>query len=52
MIETGLYNLVQDQTQVLVHFEDGTVEERLLVRLDKPETAAEGESPTPETQEK
>lgn len=44
MIETGLYNLIQDQTQVLVHFEDGTVEERLLVRLDKPEATASGET--------
>lgn len=52
MIETGLYNLVQEQTQALVHFEDGTVEERLLVRLDKPEAAEGGESPAPEPQEK
>lgn len=51
MVETGLYNLIQDQTQVLVHFEDGTVEERLLVRLDKPEegqaTAAPEETEQP-----
>ncbi|MCG3196727.1 MAG: hypothetical protein GHCLOJNM_01203 [bacterium] len=48
LAETGLYNLIQDQTQILVHFEGGTVEERLLVRLDKPETegtaAAQGET--------
>jgi hypothetical protein len=53
LVETGLYNLIQDQTQALVHFEDGTVEERLLVRLDNPETTATGEVTQPgETQQK
>ncbi len=36
LFETGLYNLIQDQTQVLVHFEDGKVQQGLLVRVDKP----------------
>lgn len=47
MIETGLYNLIQDQTQGLVHFEDGKVQQYLLVRVDKPEKAEGSESAQP-----
>jgi hypothetical protein len=47
MIETGLYNLIQDQTQVLVHFEGGKVQQGLLVRVDKPTSGTGGEG-TPE----
>lgn len=46
MIETGLYNLIQEQTQVLLHFEGGKIQQGLLVRVEKPEVAsAEGEQP-------
>jgi hypothetical protein len=36
VIETGIYNLTQPQTQVLVHFGPDKTETYLLVRLDKP----------------
>jgi hypothetical protein len=36
VIETGIYNLTQPQTQVLVHFGPEKTETYLLVRLDKP----------------
>jgi hypothetical protein len=52
MIETGLYNLIQDQTQVLVHFEGGKVQQGLLVRVDKPTPATEDKgSPEGSTKE-
>jgi hypothetical protein len=37
VVETGLYNLTQNETPVLVHFGKEKVETYLLVRLDKPE---------------
>ncbi|MEZ6044173.1 MAG: hypothetical protein R3C11_01035 [Planctomycetaceae bacterium] len=37
MMESGIYNLTQDQTVVLVHFGTERTEEWLLVRLDQPE---------------
>lgn len=39
VIETGIYNLTQPQTQVLVHFGTEKTENYLLVRLDKPADA-------------
>ena len=42
MIETGLYNLIQEQTQVLVHFEGGKIQQGLLVRVEKPEEVPAG----------
>ncbi|MEW4486935.1 hypothetical protein AB1L42_02580 [Thalassoglobus sp. JC818] len=37
VVETGLYNLTQDEAPVLVHYGPGDVENWLLVRLDYPE---------------
>lgn len=36
LIETGIVNLTQDTTPVLVHFADGTTQQWLLIRMDKP----------------
>ncbi len=38
LMETGIVNLTQDTTPALVHFADGTTQQWLLVRTDKPET--------------
>ncbi len=40
VMETGISNLTQDTTAMLVHFEDGTAQQWLLVRLDEPEQNA------------
>jgi hypothetical protein len=37
VMETGLTNLTQDQSPVLVHFPDGRTQQWLLVRLRGPE---------------
>lgn len=36
IMETGIGNLTQDTAPALVHFADGTTQQWLLVRLDKP----------------
>jgi len=36
LMETGIANLTQDSTAVLVHFPDDTTQQWLLVRLEKP----------------
>jgi hypothetical protein len=36
LMETGIVNLTQDTTPTLVHFADGSTQQWLLVRLDKP----------------
>jgi hypothetical protein len=36
IMETGIVNLTQETTPALVHFEDGSTQQWLLVRLDKP----------------
>jgi hypothetical protein len=46
IMETGLFNLTQDQTEALVHFGKDKTEKWLLVRLEQPketETAKEGQ---------
>jgi hypothetical protein len=40
IMETGLGNLTQETTPALVHFGDGTTQQWLLVRLDKPQEGA------------
>jgi hypothetical protein len=40
VMETGIVNLTQDTTPALLHFEDGTTQQWLLVRLDKPADGA------------
>jgi len=45
IMETGLFNLTQDQTEALVHFGGKKTEQWLMVRLDQPknkESAKEG----------
>jgi len=43
VMETGIYNLTQDQTPALVHFADGQTQQWLLVRMDPPEESAAAE---------
>jgi hypothetical protein len=40
IMETGVLNLTKDMAPALVHFEDGTTQQRLLVRLDEPKEGA------------
>jgi hypothetical protein len=37
IMETGLYNLTQDQTEALVHFGKDKTQQWLMVRLKQPE---------------
>ena len=37
LVETGLYNLIEDNAQALVFYDADTVQETTLVRLDQPE---------------
>jgi hypothetical protein len=39
LMETGISNLTQNSAPVLVHFADGTTQQYLLVRLEKPTMA-------------
>jgi hypothetical protein len=46
IMETGIFNLTQDQTEALVHFGKEKTQKWLMVRLNQPksiETAKEGE---------
>ena len=36
LMETGIVNLTQETAPALVHFADGTTQQWLLVRMDKP----------------
>jgi hypothetical protein len=36
IMETGIGNLTEDTTPVLVHYADGTTQQMLLVRMDAP----------------
>jgi hypothetical protein len=40
VIETGLYNLTNDEVPVLIHIGKDRQEKRLLVRLQQPQEAA------------
>ncbi|WP_145087766.1 hypothetical protein [Anatilimnocola aggregata] len=40
VIETGIYNLTKDEAPVLIHFGQDRTEQWLLVRLQKPDNAA------------
>ena len=46
IMETGLYNLTENEAGALLHFEDGQTQEWNMVRLDDPEKQ-EGDSPQP-----
>lgn len=41
IMETGIYNLTEDDASALLHFEDGTTQQWLLVRLEDPEGSGE-----------
>jgi hypothetical protein len=41
LMETGISNLTQDTAPALIHFEDGTTQQWLMVRLDKPAPPAQ-----------
>ena len=43
VMETGVYNLTQDETQVLVHFGKDRTQTWLMVRLDPPESEGTAE---------
>jgi hypothetical protein len=45
LVETGIANLTQDSTAVLVHFPDGSTQQWLLVRLEKPGAASGAATP-------
>ncbi|NOY42057.1 MAG: hypothetical protein GXP26_09495 [Planctomycetes bacterium] len=40
ILETGISNLTQNETSVLMHFEDGQTQQWLMVRIDKPKEEA------------
>ncbi|TWT88250.1 hypothetical protein Mal64_17290 [Pseudobythopirellula maris] len=42
IVETGLYNLTENEAGALLHFEDGQTQQWTLVRLDDPESSEEG----------
>ena len=44
VIETGIYNLTQNETQVLIHFGTSDTQTWLLVRMDEPSEAEKGAS--------
>jgi hypothetical protein len=41
IMETGIYNLTNDEAPALLHFEDGQTQQWLLVRLEDPEASGE-----------
>jgi hypothetical protein len=45
LMETGIANLTQDMSAALVHFPDGTTQQWLLTRLDKPTAATPARAP-------
>jgi hypothetical protein len=47
IMETGIVNLTEDTTPALVHFADGSTQQWLLVRLDKPQEAGASTTPPP-----
>lgn len=44
IMETGIGNLTEDTTPVLVHYADGTTQQWLLVRMDAPPTSPDAMS--------
>jgi hypothetical protein len=40
--ETGIYNLTQDETSVLIHFGSGNTQQWLMVRLEEPAAEESG----------
>jgi len=48
LMETGIGNLTEDTAPALVHFADGSTQQWLLVRLDKPKTPAKNPTTPPQ----
>jgi hypothetical protein len=48
VMETGIYNLTEDQCTLLVHFGPEKTQTWALVRLEEPEDDAEGSAPAPQ----
>jgi hypothetical protein len=48
VFETGIYNLTEAQSSVLVHFGKEKTQTWLLVRLDQPKDAGNGTAPAPQ----
>ena len=46
VLETGIYNLTEDETSVLVHFGPEQTQQWLLVRLKEPEEDPAAEQPS------
>jgi hypothetical protein len=46
VFETGIYNLTEDETPVLVHFGPEQTQQWLLVRLEEPEEDPAAEQPS------
>ncbi len=42
VIETGMYSLTQEQSSALLHFEDGTIQNWILVRMADPQGKQDG----------
>ena len=42
VIETGLYNLTENQSSALLHYEGGTIQNRTLVRMADPNGKQDG----------
>ena len=51
VVETGLYNLTQEEAPLLVHFGTEKVEEWLLVRLEDPAPDDESDDSASEPQD-
>ncbi len=43
IMETGVYNLTENEAGALVHFEDGTTQQWTMVRLDEPKDSDKGQ---------
>lgn len=42
IMETGIYNLTENEASALLHFEDGQTQQWTMMRLDKPEDSNAG----------
>jgi hypothetical protein len=42
IMETGVFNLTQDQTEVLVHFGNNSTQKWILIRLEEPKVSKSG----------
>jgi hypothetical protein len=47
VMETGVYNLTEEETSALVHFPDGQIQQWLMVRLEDPDAEAQSGQPAP-----